>query len=34
MKKFCEFLREDAMNIITFKKQINEFISKWVARII
>ena len=32
MKKFCEFLREDAMKIINFKK--NEAINKRAAGII
>ena len=34
MKKFCEFLRERAMKIISFKKKKNKIINKRVSGII
>ena len=34
MKKFCEYLRENAMKIINFKKKKNEIINKRAAGII
>ena len=34
MKNFCEFLREHAMKIISFKKKKNEVIYKRTAGII
>ena len=33
MKKFCEYLRENAIEIISFKKKKNEVINKRTARI-
>ena len=34
MKKFCEYLRENAMKTINFKKKKNEIINKRAAGII
>ena len=34
MKKFCEYLREHAIERISFKKKKNEVINKRTARIV